>query len=443
MPLDRLDRPRQYFVHAPGGGTVGPVDEELVRLGHQAGSIPDDALVCAVGDTQWRPLAAVLTEPNGSEVRSRPPPPDVAPNAARPDTRIDPRAPPARRLVRWLLVTAASIGLAGVIAVRAMGPASDSQGHSPSTAATALQIPPRPGERADLNPFALACPPPATSWGDLKQYARQTRDPTRRPLSKWPELQCGHAMVAYKLDEKGESLRLMVRYPLGGRPSAAVMKEAVDSFLPNLGSPKASKGGCRPPDDAKASLDLIGKGEWQRWIDKWRSHGGSREALFESGAFHLVVKSTMIVEASHPDLAVFEVTDSSVDVSAFAGSPYPSAPWVATSLCDDAGSAGARAAGSATPGSSLGGAEFEGLLDFCQQRRDALQSALDIGNAARAAGDIPGIQTAAPRIQALTLPWTEATKAPLARIPSLAHGDPTLLLALRSEFKRRCALRER
>ncbi len=44
----------QWFVCVPDGDPVGPVSTSLLILGIRSGKVPEDALVCRVGETSWR-----------------------------------------------------------------------------------------------------------------------------------------------------------------------------------------------------------------------------------------------------------------------------------------------------------------------------------------------------------------------------------------------------
>jgi len=50
----------EWFVCVPGGDPVGPVSTSLLVLGIRSGKVPDDALVCRVGEKTWR---SVMEEP--------------------------------------------------------------------------------------------------------------------------------------------------------------------------------------------------------------------------------------------------------------------------------------------------------------------------------------------------------------------------------------------
>lgn len=74
----------QWYV-AVGGRTVGPVTTELLRRGLQNGKVPTSALVCPLGEAEWRAVMGVA--PFSHEIFGAP-----APQPATPPPPVDPFA---------------------------------------------------------------------------------------------------------------------------------------------------------------------------------------------------------------------------------------------------------------------------------------------------------------------------------------------------------------
>lgn len=48
-----------WWVTVPGGHAVGPVRTEKLLRAISVGKVPTHALVCRVGDEEWRPLSSI------------------------------------------------------------------------------------------------------------------------------------------------------------------------------------------------------------------------------------------------------------------------------------------------------------------------------------------------------------------------------------------------
>jgi hypothetical protein len=83
-----------WWVTVPGGHPLGPVRTEHLLRGISAGKVPNHALVCRVGDEEWRPLSSIQRFADAFVARSlemRGPPQPAARVFAEPET-VEPRA---------------------------------------------------------------------------------------------------------------------------------------------------------------------------------------------------------------------------------------------------------------------------------------------------------------------------------------------------------------
>jgi len=101
----------KWYVCRPDVDPIGPVTTETLIAGVKAGRLPQDSLVCAVGQDQWLPLAAVLPQLAQAGPKRKPSP---APVPVEAHARVE---PPIRETNRRLLIGAlgAVLALTGLV----------------------------------------------------------------------------------------------------------------------------------------------------------------------------------------------------------------------------------------------------------------------------------------------------------------------------------------